>query len=487
MGTSLLTRTCTSTLHKINTPRNRDNVKSFCRWRVLRWAVIPLGVFLILAIILLATISVTYDLTGHNSNFSLTLDTAEEILLEAHSSHGLPPEAPDKDVHEDSLQHLFDIDEIEIVTRKASIEFTDGQQVGDNNDTQLSSGEDTFIDRLISSFQKSMNKEPKPSKDDLSVKQFPSIGETGYVRRIPNGHKYGEYQQALPNVNKFLGRSTTSLPVSPTLPSLQPKGYSRPTQPPLNYNESTCHSPQLQMCRGVIPWDLTTVPTLPGITDLESLQEALPYFELILESGCSPRTRQFLCALLEPECQPYGRPILPPCRKPCKVVAEDCSDFILAMLDLSKVFHCDNYPDSDDSQECVNFARSEKCLSSEMRCEDSTCIPIKWQCNGVKDCIGGIDEQNCTACSKHQFTCESKDKCIPLEWRCDGHPDCLDGSDESHCNREEDMVGHSHASPCPVGELRCVDGRCITTQQLCDGHKDCLDGADEANCRHSLS
>ncbi|XP_053609707.1 uncharacterized protein LOC128674813 isoform X2 [Plodia interpunctella] len=40
----------------------------------------------------------------------------------------------------------------------------------------------------------------------------------------------------------------------------------------------------------------------------------------------------------------------------------------------------------------------------------------------------------------------------------------------------------SHSSPCPNGELRCVDGRCITLEQLCDGTIDCSDHADEDNC-----
>ncbi|XP_075974947.1 uncharacterized protein LOC142975745 isoform X2 [Anticarsia gemmatalis] len=42
--------------------------------------------------------------------------------------------------------------------------------------------------------------------------------------------------------------------------------------------------------------------------------------------------------------------------------------------------------------------------------------------------------------------------------------------------------GRAHASPCPSGELRCVDGRCITLAQLCDGTIDCTDHADEDNC-----
>ncbi|XP_072941582.1 uncharacterized protein [Epargyreus clarus] len=40
----------------------------------------------------------------------------------------------------------------------------------------------------------------------------------------------------------------------------------------------------------------------------------------------------------------------------------------------------------------------------------------------------------------------------------------------------------AHASPCPSGELRCVDGRCIALAQLCDGTIDCSDHADEDNC-----
>ncbi|XP_041975463.1 atrial natriuretic peptide-converting enzyme-like isoform X2 [Aricia agestis] len=48
--------------------------------------------------------------------------------------------------------------------------------------------------------------------------------------------------------------------------------------------------------------------------------------------------------------------------------------------------------------------------------------------------------------------------------------------------RSEEMYNSAHASPCPSGELRCVDGRCIALSQLCDGTIDCSDHADEDNC-----
>lgn len=47
---------------------------------------------------------------------------------------------------------------------------------------------------------------------------------------------------------------------------------------------------------------------------------------------------------------------------------------------------------------------------------------------------------------------------------------------------DQDISISAHISPCPSGELRCVDGRCITLAQLCDGIIDCSDHADEDNC-----
>lgn len=79
-----------------------------------------------------------------------------------------------------------------------------------------------------------------------------------------------------------------------------------------------CQSPKLSICREILPWDLVAEAIIPGIGSLSNLDSAMPYFDMILDSGCSFRAKEFICSLLEPECQGAGNNILPPCRKACK-------------------------------------------------------------------------------------------------------------------------------------------------------------------------
>lgn len=85
-----------------------------------------------------------------------------------------------------------------------------------------------------------------------------------------------------------------------------------------NMSVGACSSPRLSLCRGVLPWDLTGTPVIPGISSSLDLDAVMPYFDMISSTGCSPRIRQFLCSLLEPECRNVGNNILPPCRKSCR-------------------------------------------------------------------------------------------------------------------------------------------------------------------------
>ena len=45
------------------------------------------------------------------------------------------------------------------------------------------------------------------------------------------------------------------------------------------------------------------------------------------------------------------------------------------------------------------FFTYKKCLSGEFGCSDGECIPLEQRCDGVPDCSGNFDEQNCNTVS----------------------------------------------------------------------------------------
>lgn len=78
--------------------------------------------------------------------------------------------------------------------------------------------------------------------------------------------------------------------------------------------------------------------------------------------------------------------------------------------------------------------KTPECAAPGFSCQDS-CLPPAMVCDGEADCQDGEDEADCvTECLESEFQCDDK-SCIPAAWACDGsYVDCEDSSDELNCD-----------------------------------------------------
>ncbi|XP_063959865.1 low-density lipoprotein receptor-related protein 2-like [Lytechinus pictus] len=153
-------------------------------------------------------------------------------------------------------------------------------------------------------------------------------------------------------------------------------------------------------------------------------------------------------------------------------------------------FHCGPFGGGDGFQIIISAVDPDTyihptCPSNEFQCSDGNCIETFDLCNGVKDCLGGEDEdQDCdnfdhSECGTNddKFVCHTPlgPYCIYPQYRCDGIRDCFYSEDETDCE-------------CQENEFQCVETkRCINAKYYCDNFQDCSlpgieDRSDEMGC-----
>ncbi|XP_043520195.1 basement membrane-specific heparan sulfate proteoglycan core protein isoform X7 [Frieseomelitta varia] len=153
------------------------------------------------------------------------------------------------------------------------------------------------------------------------------------------------------------------------------------------------------------------------------------------------------------------------CRADDTVRCSDGSRYICSVQQCDGVKDCD---DGDDENGCPHPG----CSPGEFACDVSRCILESQRCNFVQECDDGSDEHDCSypACTASQFKCRNG-QCIDSSARCNNVKDCLDNSDEHNC-------------PCRENEFECTPGFCLPVSKVCDGFMDCGNGKDEENCQH---
>ncbi|XP_068986148.1 basement membrane-specific heparan sulfate proteoglycan core protein-like isoform X23 [Bombus flavifrons] len=153
------------------------------------------------------------------------------------------------------------------------------------------------------------------------------------------------------------------------------------------------------------------------------------------------------------------------CRADDTIRCRDGSRSICSVQQCDGVKDCD---DGDDEDGCPHPG----CSPGEFACDVSRCILDSQRCNFVQDCDDGSDEHDCNypACTASQFKC-GNGQCIDSDGRCNNVEDCLDRSDELNC-------------PCGENKFECTPGYCVDKSKRCDGYQDCGNGRDEENCQH---
>ncbi|XP_072046391.1 uncharacterized protein [Amphiura filiformis] len=148
--------------------------------------------------------------------------------------------------------------------------------------------------------------------------------------------------------------------------------------------------------------------------------------------------------------------------------------------------YCDGQRDcagknwEDESLQCDMNELNFTCSAEEIECKNGACVENVHTCMYGRDpygfpegCRDATHLENCeeALCGDDTLKCPNS-YCIPLAYQCDETWDCPNGEDEIHCD-------HFNRP----GYYKCHDrDNFLSQHQMCDGTMDCPGGDDELFC-----